>query len=213
MARRPIGAVVVALLIAGYITANHSDARPTPIQSIEQPSTSDLYFLYTDNLSATPYQWHNVVAETENNTDLAVSDDSAETSIDLSARRRYHRITKRHHRHHRHTVAVRGEESYGRPRQFCGWEAARYLGLINNGRQNLNLADNWRRFFPRTAPAPRMAAVRPDGHHVLVLIRQIAGSTWFVHDGNNGHHQTNEHARSISGWTVVNPFASRTASR
>jgi hypothetical protein len=48
-----------------------------------------------------------------------------------------------------------------------------------------------------------MAAVR--NHHVFVLIRQVDGSNWLVHDGNSGRGLTREHVRSIKGYTVVDP--------
>jgi hypothetical protein len=87
------------------------------------------------------------------------------------------------------------------PRSFCGCEASRYL--FGHVRADLNLASNWMRKFPRTAPAPGMAAVR--NHHVFVLMSNVGGSNWLVHDGNSGHGLTREHVRSISGYTVVNP--------
>ena len=87
------------------------------------------------------------------------------------------------------------------PRSFCGCEASRYL--FGHVRADLNLASNWMRKFPRTAPAPGMAAVR--NHHVFVLMSHVGGNNWLVHDGNSGHGLTREHVRSISGYTVVNP--------
>jgi len=68
----------------------------------------------------------------------------------------------------------------------------------------LNLASNWRR-FPRAAPAPGMAAVRSG--HVMILESQVSGNIWNVHDGNSGGHVTRDHARSIAGYTIVNPRA------
>jgi hypothetical protein len=87
------------------------------------------------------------------------------------------------------------------PRTFCGCEASLYL--FGQVRPELNLASNWRRQFPRTSPAPGMAAVR--NHHVFVLMNQVSGSNWLVHDGNSGHGLIREHVRSISGYIVVNP--------
>jgi hypothetical protein len=66
------------------------------------------------------------------------------------------------------------------------------------------------RKFPRTAPAPGMAAVR--NHHVMILMRHVAGHDWLVHDGNSGNHLTREHVRSIAGYVVVDPHGSRAAS-
>jgi hypothetical protein len=75
--------------------------------------------------------------------------------------------------------------------------------VFGHSRAELNLASNWRRKFPRTSPAPGMAAVR--NHHVFVLMSHAGGNNWLVHDGNSGHGLTREHVRSISGYTVVNP--------
>ena len=66
----------------------------------------------------------------------------------------------------------------------------------------LNLAANWLR-FPRAAPAPRMAAARYG--HVMVLEEHISGDVWLVHDSNSGGHATRLHARSIAGYTIVDP--------
>jgi hypothetical protein len=87
------------------------------------------------------------------------------------------------------------------PRSFCGCEASRYL--FGHVRADLYLASNWLRKFPRTSPAPGMAAVR--NHHVFVLMSHVDGNNWLVHDGNSGQGLTREHVRSISGYTVVNP--------
>jgi hypothetical protein len=95
---------------------------------------------------------------------------------------------------------VVGSRPSGCPNRFCGCEASLYkFGRII---PELNLAANWRR-FPRTAPAPGMAAVRPG--HVMILESQVSGNVWNVHDGNSGGHVTREHARSIAGYTIVDP--------
>jgi hypothetical protein len=88
----------------------------------------------------------------------------------------------------------------GCPHAFCGCEASLYrFGRII---PELNLASNWRR-FPRATPAPGMAAVRSG--HVMILQAQVSGNVWNVHDGNSGGHVTREHARSIAGYTIVDP--------
>ena len=87
------------------------------------------------------------------------------------------------------------------PRLFCGCEASLYV--FGEVRPNLNLASNWMREFPRASPAPGMAAVR--NHHVFVLISQVSGNDWLVHDGNSGHGLIREHVRSINGYIIVNP--------
>jgi hypothetical protein len=95
---------------------------------------------------------------------------------------------------------VIGSRPYGCPNRFCGCEASLYkFGRII---PELNLASNWRR-FPRAAPAPGMAAVRPG--HVMILESQVSGNIWTVHDGNSGGHMTREHAVSIAGYTIVDP--------
>jgi len=95
---------------------------------------------------------------------------------------------------------VVGGRPAGCPNAFCGCEASLYkFGRIIPG---LNLASNWRR-FPRTSPAPGMAAVRSG--HVMILESQVGGNVWTVHDGNSGGHVTREHARSLAGYTIVDP--------
>jgi hypothetical protein len=90
----------------------------------------------------------------------------------------------------------------GCPRSFCGCGAAlRVFGRIV---PKLNLAANWLR-FPRTSPAPGMVAARHG--HVFVLERHVEGDTWMAYDANSGGHATRMHARSLRGYTVVNPHA------
>ena len=102
-----------------------------------------------------------------------------------------------------------GRRPAGCPHAFCGCEASRFLfGAIH---PELNLASNWIRKFPRTAPAPGMAAVR--NHHVMVLMSHVSGSDWLVHDGNSGDGLTREHVRSISGYVIVDPQRSRLAAQ
>jgi hypothetical protein len=103
-------------------------------------------------------------------------------------------------------VVVAGRPA-GCPHNFCGCEASRYL--FGEIRPELNLASNWIRKFPRTLPAPGMAAAR--NHHVMVLVSHVGGSDWLVHDGNSGGGLTREHVRSISGYVIVDPRGSRSA--
>jgi len=95
----------------------------------------------------------------------------------------------------------------GCPHDFCGCEASRYI--FGEIRPELNLASNWIRKFPRSAPAPGMAAAR--NHHVMVLMSHVSGNDWLVHDGNSGGGLTREHVRSISGYIIVDPRGSRSA--
>lgn len=103
----------------------------------------------------------------------------------------------------RETVA--GAEIIAHPagcpvRAFCGCGAA--VRIFGHSIRNLWLAANWFR-FPRAKPAPGMAAVRR--HHVMVLEADLGGGVWQVFDANSGHHLTRIHARSISGYVIVDP--------
>jgi hypothetical protein len=95
---------------------------------------------------------------------------------------------------------VIGRRPAGCPHAFCGCEASLYL--FGHIRTELNRATNWMK-FPRTSPAPGMVAVR--NHHVMVLMNQVDGKNWRVHDGNSGGGLTREHVRSINGYMIVNP--------
>jgi hypothetical protein len=118
-----------------------------------------------------------------------------------------HQATAQSYRRELADVSVdRGQTVGGRPagcpRSFCGCGASiRVFGRIVPG---LNLASNWLR-FPRTAPAPGMVAARRG--HVFVLERHVEGDTWMAYDANSGGRATRIHARSLRGYTVVNPHA------
>ena len=90
---------------------------------------------------------------------------------------------------------------------FCGCGAA--VEVFGAAKRSLWLAAAWFH-FPHTSPAPGMVAVRP--HHVFVLRQHIEGSVWLVADFNSGGHQSRLHARSVAGYTIVNPHATRYAS-
>jgi hypothetical protein len=85
-------------------------------------------------------------------------------------------------------------------RAFCGCGAA--VRVFGSPVRNLWLAASWYR-FPRAAPAPGMVAVRK--HHVFVLEASLGSGLWQVYDANSGRHMTRIHARSIAGYTIVNP--------
>lgn len=85
-------------------------------------------------------------------------------------------------------------------RAFCGCGAA--MRVFGTPIRSLWLAANWFR-FPRAAPSTGMVAVRR--HHVFVLEAHLGGDTWQVYDANSGRHLTRIHARSIAGYTIVNP--------
>lgn len=85
---------------------------------------------------------------------------------------------------------------------FCGCGAA--LRVFGHHVRELWLAANWFK-FPRSAPAPGAVAVRQ--HHVFVLQADLGGGVWEVYDANSGGHATRIHARSLAGYTIVNPHA------
>jgi len=103
---------------------------------------------------------------------------------------------------------VVGGRPSGCPSEFCGCEASLYV--FGEIRRELNLASAWMRKFPRTQAAAGMAAVR--NHHVMILMRQVDGKDWLVHDGNSGGRKTREHVRSIAGYVIVDPHGARAAS-
>lgn len=89
----------------------------------------------------------------------------------------------------------------GCPRRlFCGCGAA--VRIFGKPVRELWLAANWFR-YPRSAPAPGMVAVRR--HHVFVLEEDLGQGRWLAYDANSGGHATRVHARSIAGYTIVNP--------
>jgi hypothetical protein len=104
---------------------------------------------------------------------------------------------------------VVGSRPAGCPHRFCGCEASRYV--FGEIRPELNLAYNWIKKFPRTQPAPGMAAARSG--HVMVLISHVGGNDWLVHDGNSGGGLTRDHVMSISRYVIVDPRGSRQAQR
>ena len=108
----------------------------------------------------------------------------------------------RHHkRHHAVSDAQIVAHPAGCPRRaFCGCGAA--LRVFGSPLRSLWLASNWYR-FPRATPAPGMVAVRR--HHVFVLEQLLSSGLWLVYDANSGRHLTRIHARSIAGYTIVNP--------
>jgi hypothetical protein len=106
-------------------------------------------------------------------------------------------------------ATVLGGRPAGCPHAFCGCEASRYV--FGEMRPELYLAANWIRKFPRTMPAPGMAAARSG--HVMILISHVGGNDWLVHDGNSGGGLTRQHVRSISGHVIVDPQGLRQAQR
>jgi hypothetical protein len=113
--------------------------------------------------------------------------------------RRHPRPPLRAARHHQGTIQP---HPAGCPhRAFCGCGLA--VHLFGTPVRSLWLAAEWPRRFPRAAPAPGMVAARR--HHVMGLLRHISANVWLVYDANSGGHLTRIHARSIAGYTIVNP--------
>ncbi len=105
------------------------------------------------------------------------------------------------------TISVTGDRVVGGrpagcPSSFCGCGAA--IRVFGHVVPELNLASNWLR-FPRAAPAPGMVAARHG--HVFVLEQPLGGDVWMAYDANSGGHATRMHARSLRGYTIVNPHA------
>lgn len=98
-----------------------------------------------------------------------------------------------------------GGRPAGCPSAFCGCAAA--LRLFGRIVPELNLAANWLR-FPRTSPAPGMVAARRG--HVFILEQHIGSDVWMAYDANSGGRATRIHARSLRGYTVVNPRGAMT---
>lgn len=101
------------------------------------------------------------------------------------------------------SARIIGHRPAGCPRRWCGCGAS--LHLFGKVIPKLNLAANWLK-FPRAHPAPNMAAARRG--HVFVLKQHIQGKTWLVYDANSGGGKARMHARSIAGFTIVDPRAS-----
>lgn len=83
---------------------------------------------------------------------------------------------------------------------FCGCGAA--VRIFGAPLRALWAAASWFK-FPRASPAPGMVAVRR--HHVFVLEGKLDNGLWLAYDANSGGHQTRIHARSLAGYTIVNP--------
>lgn len=89
----------------------------------------------------------------------------------------------------------------GCPRRlFCGCGAS--VHVFGHSKRNLWLAANWLK-FPRAAPAPGMVAARRG--HVFVIDKVLGNGTVMAYDYNSGGGRSHYHARSLAGYTVVNP--------
>lgn len=84
--------------------------------------------------------------------------------------------------------------------RFCGCGVS--LKVFGKPVRNLYLAANWLK-FQKAKPAPGMVAARRG--HVFYIIEVISGNWVLAYDPNSGRRLTRIHARSLAGFTVVNP--------
>lgn len=133
-------------------------------------------------------------------------------TTNMAEARHHHRHHHHHYVHHyHHHIHYAGGYDRGTivshppgcpARLFCGCGAA--VRIFGRPIRELFLARNWFH-FPRTSPAPGMAAVRNG--HVFVLEHPLPDGRWQVYDANSGGGQTRIHARSLAGYSIVNPRA------
>lgn len=100
----------------------------------------------------------------------------------------------------------------GCPRRlFCGCGVS--VRVFGKRIRFLDLAANWVHKFPRTSPAAGMVAYRSrkGGGHVAYIKEYLGDGMAVLYDPNSGGGRTRVHTRSIAGWVVVNPHASRVA--
>lgn len=91
-------------------------------------------------------------------------------------------------------------------RAFCACGAA--VKVFGQSIRSLWPSTAWFK-FPRSSPGHMKVAVRPG--HVFVIDYMIDNRTAMAWDFNSGGHQSRYHARSISGYAIVDPQASRIA--
>ena len=103
--------------------------------------------------------------------------------------------------------AVVGGRPAGCPRRYCGCGVS--LKVFGKIIPELNLAYNWKKKFPRTAPAPGMVAARSG--HVFYIVSVIDSLNVIAYDPNSGKGLTRVHERSLRGYVVVDPHGNRMA--
>ncbi|WGR68436.1 hypothetical protein MTX25_23370 [Bradyrhizobium sp. ISRA432] len=173
---------VVSTCLLVIVSSVASEARPYRIHQAQAPGcnvTMPCDFSYSQTRRE---QVSRDSLQAYRSTQLTVTDTgSAATAVNISG------------------VRVGGRPA-GCPSSFCGCGAAlRVFGRIV---PELNLASNWLR-FPRTSPAPGMVAARRG--HVFILEQHLGRDVWMAYESNSGGHATRMHARSLRGYTVVNP--------
>ncbi len=101
----------------------------------------------------------------------------------------------------RYTAAqIVGGRPAGCPHAFCGCGTS--LHVFGRIIPRLNLAANWSE-FPRAMAAAGMVAYRRG--HVFAIESVLGNGMVMAYDSNSGGHATRIHARSLAGYTVVNP--------
>lgn len=106
-----------------------------------------------------------------------------------------------------HTAAQVVAHPPGCPsRQFCGCGVS--VRVFGKPVRELYLAANWSR-FPPASPAPGKVAWRRG--HVFYIEQNFGDGTVLAYDPNSGRHLTRIHRRSLAGYRVVDPHASRYA--
>ncbi|MEZ2143075.1 hypothetical protein AAE026_12270 [Bradyrhizobium sp. DN5] len=171
--------VLSACLLVAFSSVA-SEARPYRIHQVPECNvTMPCDFSYSQTRRE---RTSRVSLQAYRSTQLTVTDAGSATATSVSGTR------------------IIGGRPAGCPSSFCGCGAA--LRVFGRVVPELNLAANWLR-FPRTSPAPGMVAARRG--HVFVLEQHLGGDMWMAYDANSGGHTTRMHARSLRGYTVVNP--------
>lgn len=99
---------------------------------------------------------------------------------------------------------VVGGRPSGCPHAYCGCGASLYkFGRII---PELNLAWNWVKKFPRISmdAAGNGDAVVRRGH-VAIILANLGGGNFKLHDSNSGRGLTRIHVRRVAGWVFVRP--------
>ncbi len=92
-------------------------------------------------------------------------------------------------------------------RAFCGCGVS--VRIWGHPVREYFLAANYKK-FPRATCAPGMVAARYG--HAMYIEGECSGGSALVYDPNSGGHRTRVHHRSLAGYSIHNPRASRYAS-
>lgn len=92
-------------------------------------------------------------------------------------------------------------------RLFCACGAS--VKVFGKSIRSLWPSVEWLRRFPRSSPGHMKVAARRG--HVFVIDYMIDAKTAMSWDFNSGGRKSRYHARSIAGYQIVDPYASRVA--